>query len=266
MQNFNYHTHTYRCGHADMSVSDEDYVKLFIEKGFKKIAFTDHCPHKEKFEPLSNIRMDYTLKEDYYNSVNSLKEKYKDVIDIEVGFEFEYLTELKDYLNELKKETNKMVLGQHFVYDDSGNYISVGWDKAEDEDLIKYAKHIEMAMKEKIPDIVAHPDLFMLNLDSFGENEEKVTRIICEAAQKYGVPLEINLSRAIKYLCKITNKIEYPNKDFWKIASEYNIKVIYGVDAHYRNQIERYEESIDLVNKHIGKDVIDKLHFCDYNL
>ena len=79
MQNFNYHTHTYRCGHADLSVSDEDYVKLFIEKGFKKIAFTDHCPHRYKFEPINNIRMNYSLKEDYYNSVNYLKEKYKDI-------------------------------------------------------------------------------------------------------------------------------------------------------------------------------------------
>lgn len=266
MQKFNYHTHTYRCGHADSSLSDEDYVKLFIEKGFKKIAFTDHCPHKNKFEPLKNIRMDYSLKEDYYNSINSLKEKYKDVIDIEVGFEFEYLPELKDYLNELKSETDKMILGQHFIYDEKGKYFSVGWEKATDNDLIKYAKHIEMAIKENIPDLIAHPDLFMFNLVDFGENEEKVTRIICEAAEKYNVPLEINLSRAIRYMYKITNRIEYPNKDFWRIASEYDIKVVYGVDAHYSNQIELYEESIRLVNEHLGEDIIKKLEFCDKNL
>ena len=44
MQNFNYHTHTYRCKHADDNLNDEDYVKLFIQEGFKKIAFTDHMP------------------------------------------------------------------------------------------------------------------------------------------------------------------------------------------------------------------------------
>ena len=27
MQNFNYHTHTYRCGHADDNMMDEDFVK-----------------------------------------------------------------------------------------------------------------------------------------------------------------------------------------------------------------------------------------------
>ena len=31
MQNFNYHTHTYRCGHADNNMSDEEahqYIKV----------------------------------------------------------------------------------------------------------------------------------------------------------------------------------------------------------------------------------------------
>lgn len=32
MQKFNYHTHTYRCGHANNNMSDEDFVK-----GLKKL-------------------------------------------------------------------------------------------------------------------------------------------------------------------------------------------------------------------------------------
>ena len=35
--------------------------------------------------------MKYDLKEDYYNSVKALQEKYKDDIEIELGFEVEYL-------------------------------------------------------------------------------------------------------------------------------------------------------------------------------
>lgn len=26
MQKFNYHSHTYRCGHADLDMKDEEYV------------------------------------------------------------------------------------------------------------------------------------------------------------------------------------------------------------------------------------------------
>lgn len=46
MQKFNYHSHTYRCGHADFNMEDEDYIKEYIKMGFKKMAFTDHCPQK----------------------------------------------------------------------------------------------------------------------------------------------------------------------------------------------------------------------------
>ena len=31
MQNFNYHSHTYRCGHADLDMKDEDYIKEYIK-------------------------------------------------------------------------------------------------------------------------------------------------------------------------------------------------------------------------------------------
>lgn len=60
MQNFNYHAHTKRCGHADNNLLDEDYVRKFISMGFKKIAFTDHCPEKNRIDTRDNMRMDYT--------------------------------------------------------------------------------------------------------------------------------------------------------------------------------------------------------------
>ena len=42
----NYHTHTYRCGHA--IGTDEEYVLAAIEKGFKENGF--------EYEPRRNAR------------------------------------------------------------------------------------------------------------------------------------------------------------------------------------------------------------------
>ena len=67
MQNFNYHTHTNRCGHADNNMQDEDFVIELINKGFKKIAFTDHCPEKEIIDKRENMRMEYGQIEEYLN-------------------------------------------------------------------------------------------------------------------------------------------------------------------------------------------------------
>ena len=267
MQNFNYHTHTYRCKHSDPSISDEEYVTKLIDKGFKKIAFTDHCPHKEIIDPRGNMRMDYSQKEEYYSSVESLKHKYKDLIEIEVGFEVEYLPGLEDYLKELKEETDKIILGQHFVYDEDGEHLKIiSHVMFDDSDVIKYAKYIEKAMECKIPDIVAHPDFVMLSRDAFGEADKEAANIICKAAEKYQIPLEINLTRAVLYLSNKIKEIDYPCRDFWEIASKYNIKVVYGVDAHFRNQIDLYEDSVELVNDFIGKEIINKLNFCEKNL
>lgn len=103
LQNFNYHGHTFRCGHADSTMTDEDFVKEFINKGFKKISFTDHMPHKDGTDDRRVMRMAYEDKDEYLESIKKLKEKYLDIIDIESGFEVEYRPDKEDDLLELKK-------------------------------------------------------------------------------------------------------------------------------------------------------------------
>lgn len=39
----NYHTHTFRCGHAE-TVPDEAYLQRAIEQGFTVLGFSDHTP------------------------------------------------------------------------------------------------------------------------------------------------------------------------------------------------------------------------------
>ena len=99
MQRFNYHTHTYRCGHADNNMSDEDFVKLFVKKGFNKIAFTDHCPEKEIIDNRKNMRMKYSEKDEYLSSVKELKEKYKDNNNQEIKGLEEHIKNLEEMFN-----------------------------------------------------------------------------------------------------------------------------------------------------------------------
>ena len=224
MQKFNYHTHTRRCGHADNNMTDEDFVKLFIQKGFTKIAFTDHCPEKE----------------------------------------VEYLPGQEQNLLELKSETDKIILGQHFIYDENKNIKFLRRQKFTDEDALKYAKYIKIAIEKNIPDIIAHPDVYMLSRDNYTEVDEKVAHIICSTAEKYEIPIEINLSHPNEFIIGKRERIIYPCKEFWRIASEYKyLNVLYGVDAHFKYQIMNYEKAIEVANKYIGQEIIDKLHFCN---
>lgn len=278
MQKFNYHSHTYRCGHADSYMQDEDYVKEYIKMGFRSIAFTDHCPEKNIIDDRPKIRMEYEQKNEYLNSIKNLKEKYKNDIEIKTGFEIEYLPDDEENLLELKNESDKIVLGQHFIYDNNKKLKYNGHSVLNDEELLRYSEYIQKAMEINLPDIIAHPDIFMLTREEFGEIEEKVANNICKNAEKYGIPLEINLNNIFsktyyenrkpnndsyeKQREKLVN-VKYPCKEFWKIASNYNIKVLYGIDAHHKGQILLWKELVQFANEIIGQDTIEKLDFIE---
>lgn len=276
MQKFNYHSHTYRCGHADLDMKDEEYIQEYIKMEFEKVAITDHCPEKNEIDKRNDMRMKYTEKEEYLNSIKKLKEKYADKIQIETGFEVEYLPGEEENLKELKDETDKIMLGQHFIYDDNKELRIFGKHEFTDEELIRYAEYIEKAVKLNIPDIIVHPDIYMHKRETFGEIESKVANMICKVAEKYNIPLEINLAKVFNktyYEKKELNnepiekqkeklsKVVYPRKEFWEIATKYNIRVLYGIDAHHRGQILKWNELVELANEIIGQETINKLNF-----
>lgn len=262
MQKFNFHTHTFRCGHTEYGMSDEDFVRELIKKGFRKMAFTDHCPQKNQIDTRLYMRMDYSQAKEYLESIRTLKEKFKDEIQIESGFEIEYLPELENELFELKSISDKLILGQHFVYNkDKSNLKVLGVSTFDKEDLLNYANNIKIAMEKSLPDIVAHPDLFMLSSRTFGDAERQATEIICQTAEKTGIPLEINLGRVANIVDCPQRYVEYPCREFWEIASNYKINVLYGIDAHTRHQIRVCDKSIKIANEIIGKKTIKKLNF-----
>ncbi len=282
MQNFNYHQHTYRCGHADLDMSDEDYVLEYIKMGFKKVAFTDHCPEKNKIDKREKMRMEYIKRGEYLSSIKNLKEKYSNKIQIETGYEVEYLPGEEKNLFELKSEVNKIILGQHFIYDNNNNLNVIKLKRGESEynndDLIRYAEYICKAMEFGIPDIIAHPDMVMYAREKCGELEREVFNMICKCAEKNDVALEINLSdifkniyyfnKEIKYL-KYKEQMEkletvlYPCREFWEIATNYDVKVLYGIDAHHRGQITLFKELVQFANQLLGDEIINKLNFIE---
>ena len=280
IQNFNYHTHTERCGHAEKDYKDEGYVREAFETGIKFFAFTDHIPFMNTKDTKTNVRMSYDEIDEYLQSIIKLKDKYKGIVNIETGFEFEYMPEELEHILRLKSMVDKMILGQHFVFDDQGNikYFSSKQDIT-DREMIQYACLINKALEKGIPDIIAHPDLFLKYRKEFGEKEELIARKICELAQKYQVPMEINLNeiyrefvKAQKELLEDTERgqielaktrIKYPNAQFWKILSEYDVKVLFGIDAHLKGQVLNHEISYKIADEILGE-TIGKLNFVDY--
>ena len=79
------HNHTTLCNHA--SGSSEEYILRAIELGIDVYGFSDHAPMN--FDP--KYRMDISQKALYEKEVLDLKAKYKNDINILLGYEVDYL-------------------------------------------------------------------------------------------------------------------------------------------------------------------------------
>lgn len=250
---YNYHTHTERCGHA--TGDDEQYVLAAIEAGFKVIGFSDHIPFKNVIHP--SDRMNYDQLDDYIQSIESLKIKYRDKIEIKLGFELEYFPEYTDYYKELLNRSDYLICGQHNKILDKYSYDQF----CNDEDVIVYANQIKEAIESGIISFIAHPDYFMLGRRTWTKECEKAAHMIAKAAQDNKVALEINLN-GIRYgKTKYDGKLSYPYpfRPFWEVVSLYQVECLYSFDAHKpftlleNERIELVDEILEGLNLSINQ-------------
>jgi len=258
-----YHTHLAFCKHAEGYA--EDYIKKAIEFNIKEIGITDHIPVPNyfyddlEFKRLNNnTKMDYNEINDYLFDVINVKNKYKNNINVYVGFECEYYDKIVPILNELRPKVDYFVLGIHHYYYE--NKINTFYNQ--DDYIRNYGNIAIEALDSKLFKIFAHPDMFLWGV--FGKPFNKlcieVTRKICEAAIKNNVYLEINCNKIREYL-KNGNSFLYPNENFWKIVSEYkDIKVIVSSDAHKPQFL--YDEAVKYAyewGRKFNLNIVDKI-------
>ena len=187
---YNYHTHTARCRHA--FDTDEEYVLRAIEGGVKYMGFSDHAPFVFHDGHESHYRIPMNEAQDYFNEINRLREKYKDKIDIKIGFELEYYP---DYFEDMLKTARELgaeylILGQHYLGNEIPNGVPAKKATNNPDDLRLYVDNVIAAIKSGVFTYVAHPDIMKF----IGDDEiyrAEMTRL-CLAAKKYDVPLEIN--------------------------------------------------------------------------
>ena len=222
----NYHTHTKRCGHA--IGEDEEYVVNAIEAGLTDLGFSDHCPYVEK-DP--NVRMRIGQKEEYYNSILSLKEKYKDSINIYVGMEVEYFTTEWKTLTEHRKDTDYCILGQHDL-----SYFGKSCYSFTNKDQIEaYVDCLYEACKHGLCDYIAHPDLFMYGYPRTDEAVITAVKRIAAISKEFNMPLELNCGSGVFYGKKVYEDGEryaYPTRVAFEEFAKENCPMIIGLDVH----------------------------------
>ncbi len=261
MMKTNYHTHTYRCGHA--VGDDEDYIREALAMGLTELGFTDHIMLPYHSQP--GIRGEYSLLDDYVNSLNALKEKYKDRIKIHIGFEAEAMKEYFSYYEDLLKsgKIEYLILGNHCEV--NGDHLKFFFSSATTkDDIIKYTNSLIKGMKTGLFKFVAHPDYFMGSYLKWDFVTKSCSKKIINAAKKLDIPLEFNFGciRKGKQIIGDTYRYGYPHEEFWKMAKKAGCKVIFGLDAHAPTDITNQNNDAGYkLAKELGLEPIQKLDF-----
>lgn len=255
----NYHTHTYRCGHA--IGTDEEYVLAAIEKGFKEIGFSDHI-----FLPNMNqegMRGKYEELDGYLSSLKALREKYKDRIKIYIGFEAEwYKGCYKDYYESLLRDkgVDYLILGQHCTIIDN-SLVWFSQFKYVDKALDCYRDYVIDGIRSGLFTYVCHPDYFFYFYPEWNEHTKDVSLQIIREAKKYHLPLEINMGYdgCHKNVYLESKSSHYPYPEFFELVRQENADCILGIDAHDPKRIltADYQKFYHFIENH-RLNVLDK--------
>ncbi len=220
---FNLHAHTFRCHHAEGE--DREYIERAIAGGIKKMGFSDHIPHVFPDGHESGFRVCAADAEEYIGTIKALAKEYAADIELHVGFESEYYPLYFDGMlaDAVKWGAEYLILGQHFTRNEWPAGFYSGWQCANPDELHTYCDEVVEGIGKGAFTCVAHPDIFNFVGD---ENVyEAEMRRVCEAANRTGTPLEINL-------LGIRTGRQYPCERFWRIAGEVGCGAILGSDAH----------------------------------
>lgn len=230
---YSFHIHTSRCGHSAMDC-DELYVKKAIEMGNDTIVFSDHTPFPNN--PFSG-RMKMEQLNEYIKSLQNLKQKYCDQIMVYIGLEVEFLPEYISYYEWLREKFDFLMLGQHHTSFAVNDYTFTKKHDAS-ECYIRLLESIPEALKTGLFDIVAHPDRNFSD-NNWSNVEDDFAKEIIDTADFYDVYLEKNVA-----------SFENGNfrEKFWKHTSS-NSKILYGLDAHSVEELERRYKKNHLCSK-----------------
>ena len=245
----NFHTHTYRCKHAEGDVGD--YCEMAISMGMKTLGISDHAALPD--DRWLSARMRYIDLPEYNEAINQAKIKYPQ-LRILKGMECEYIPEQESwYKDELfgVYQFDYLIGAAHFFLDSDEKWTPTYGGTNSAKALIEFGLYTARMMESGLFDFIAHPDLFGNCYEKWDANCTACTRDIMAAASETGVGLEVNALGIRKQAAKSSNNPFplYPWIPFWEEASNHNVRVIVNSDAHRPSDLQgKTGDAFQIVN------------------
>ncbi|MDQ1340563.1 MAG: histidinol-phosphatase family [Campylobacterota bacterium] len=239
------HNHTKLCNHAEGEISQ--YIEKAIECGVKYFGFSEHAPMNfdEKY------RINFEQMKEYEKSVLDAKERYKNSIEILLGYEVDYLI---GYMDErvLNADVDYLIGSVHFIEEwgfDNPEFIGNYKNQNIDEIWQKYFNAIEDMAKSKLFDIVGHIDLIKIFNFLPKKNIIEIAKNALFAIKEAGMSVEIYVAGFRKPVAEA-----YPSPILLEEIKKLGIPITFASDAHKPEQVGLFSDETLNIAKNLGFD------------
>ncbi|MED3662540.1 histidinol-phosphatase HisJ [Ureibacillus terrenus] len=256
------HIHTPFCPHGTADPL-EQYIEKAIQHRFTDITFTEHAPLPGNFTdptPEKDSGMKPELLSTYIETLEQLKRKYKNDINIHIGLEVDFIAgfeeETKNFLDQIGPRLDDAILSVHFLkWNDE--YVCIDYSETE---FMKFAEKvgnveavydlyydtviqsIEADLGQFKPRRIGHPTLvhkFQHAHNILVEDEHRIKEVL-NKMKEFGFELDVNSAGLSKKYCREP----YPPFPMIEYAKSIRLPLVFGSDAHSVKDLHQHYEKI----------------------
>ncbi len=237
------HNHTTRCNHAEGTV--DEYVQKAIELGIDIYGFSEHAPMN--FDP--HYRLQFEEMTAYSTDILQAKEKYKNDIQILLGYEVDWLQgHMSDKV--LHADVDYLIGSVHFIDKwsfDNPEFIG-GWENKDIDAIWKaYFEATEAMAKSGKFDVAGHLDLIKVFKFMPKQDVRVLAKNVLKAIKKSNMVIEVNTAGLRKPVGEL-----YPSRALLEESYALNIPITFSSDAHAVDQIGTGYDLAAALAKDIG--------------
>lgn len=258
----NFHTHSTFC---DGKASPEEMIKIAIEKKFNVLGFSSHS----MFPFSSDWHLQSREHKNYVNEIRRLKKLYENQINIQLGFEADFIAGVAspDFSNYADFNPDYLIGAVHYVpgkngfIEADGNFettrekIKTVFDGDRKKAVQSYFDFERTMIKNCNFTILAHPDLIRKQnspkapdtfFDETADWYKNEIRETADAIAKSEICVEINTGGMARgYLDS-----PYPSKYFLELLYEKNVPITINSDAHTPDNLDfGFDDAINFAKK-----------------
>jgi histidinol-phosphatase (PHP family) len=239
-----YHTHTYRCGHAVGRL--EEYVEAAIARGIGELGLTDHL--FLYFLDAADRNDEWAIREEeydaHYDEMLAVRERYRDKLNVRVSVEADFVAGHETALAQLlaRYEFDYILGSVHFVdgwlIDDPAT--AHRYDEQSVADVYeRYYAALQQAIERAPFDLIAHFDL----PKKFGHRPERdvtphVLRTL-DAVVARGIAIEVSSAGLRKPAGEI-----YPSPSILAEMRRRDVPIALSSDAHKPTEVGAHYDTL----------------------